>query len=280
MENVQVARTPFLGHVPDLSNDEYHDALGTSKTMLDEIAAASPLHFWAKRLDPNRVREQRDVWDVGNAIHTAILEPDLLLDRVAGAPECDRRTKEGKAIAAAFELENAGKVQLKHDTFQMVLAVRDAAYRHPVASGLLSRGRAEQSYFAPDPETGALLKCRCDYIYDDASMIIDVKSAVDASPTGFGRAAANFRYDLQAAWYPDVVELATGARPAHFVWIAMEKDFPFAIGVYVATEDQVKRARAVCRRDLLNILEHERTQLWPDYGETPQELQLPAWAKR
>jgi len=280
MQIEQLAPAPFLGHVPGLSNDEYHDAPGTSKTMLDEIAFASPLHFWAKRIDPNRVREERAIYDIGNAVHCAILEPDLLLEKVAAAPECDRRTKAGKEIAAAFELENAGKLQLRHENFQMVLAVRDAAYRHPVASGLLSRGHAEQSYFAPDPETGALLKCRTDYIYDDASMIVDVKSAVDASPYGFGKAAANYRYDLQAAWYPDVVELATGERPAHFVWIAMEKEPPYAIGVYVATEDQVKRARAICRRDLLNILEHERTGLWPDYGETPQELQLPAWAKR
>jgi hypothetical protein len=280
MESVQLAQPTYLGHVPDLTNDEYHDAPGTSKTMLDEIAAASPMHFYAKRLDPNRVREVKAAWDVGNAIHTAILEPDLLLAKVAGAPDCDRRTTVGKKIAADFELEHAGKLHLKYDTYLMVLAVRDAAYRHPVASGLLSRGHAEQSYFAPDPETGALLKCRCDYIYDDHSMIIDVKSAVDASPGGFGKAAANFRYDLQASWYPDVVELATGDRPSHFVWIAMEKDPPFAIGVYVATEDQIKRARAICRRDLLNILEHERTNLWPDYGAVPQELQLPAWAKR
>ena len=280
MESVQLARPPYLGHVPDLSNDEYHDAAGTSKTMLDEIAAASPMHFWAKRLDPHRVREEKDALDIGQAVHTAILEPDLLLQKVAAAPECDRRTKAGKQLAAEFELENAGKLQLRQESFQMVLAVRDAAYRHPVASGLLSRGHAEQSYFAPDPETGALLKCRTDYIYDDASMIIDVKSAVDASPGGFGKAAANFRYDLQAAWYPDVVALATGERPEHFVWIAMEKEPPYAIGVYVATEDQVKRARAICRRDLLRILEHERTDYWPDYGAVPQELQLPAWAQR
>jgi hypothetical protein len=248
--------------------------------MLDEIAAASPMHFWAKRLDPNRVREENTAFDVGTAIHTAILEPDLLPEKVAAVPECDRRTKEGKAVAAAFELEHAGKVRLSHEDYQMVLAVRDAAYRHPVASGLLSRGHAEQSYFAHDPETGALLKCRADYIYDDASMIIDLKSAVDASPAGFGRAAANFRYDLQASWYPDVVELATGERPPHFVWIALEKARPYAIGVYVATADQVKRARVLCRRNLLTLLEHERTQSWPDYGAVPQELQLPGWARR
>jgi exodeoxyribonuclease VIII len=267
----------FLGHMPELTNDEYHDAPGTSKTMLDEIAAASPLHFWAKRKDPNRVREDKKAWDLGNAIHTAILEPDLLLTHVAQAPVCDRRTKEGKAIAAQFELEHAGKLQLKHDEYEMVLGVRDAAHRHPVASGLLSRGKAEQSYFANDPETGALLKCRCDYIYDDGGMIVDVKSAVDASPSGFGRAAANFRYSIQSAWYPDVVALVTGVRAEHFIWIAMEKQHPYAIGVYFATNDQVSQARGVARRDLLMILEHERTNLWPDWGAEPQQLQLPAW---
>jgi exodeoxyribonuclease VIII len=268
----------FLGVLNDLSSDEYHAAPGTSKSMLDEIAAASPMHYYARRLDPNRTPESTDAFDVGTAAHLAILQPDLLARHVACMPECDRRTKEGKAIAARFELENAGKLNLKHDAYQTVLALRDAVLKHPVASGLLSRGKAEHSYFANDPETGELLKARCDYIYDDASMIIDVKSAADASPAGFGKAAALYRYSVQAAWYPDVVELVTGYRPPHFVWIAIEKLPPYAIGVYVATAEQVRRARAVARRDLLSIMEHKRTNQWPDYGAQVQELQLPAWS--
>jgi exodeoxyribonuclease VIII len=273
-------RKEYLGHMPHLTNEEYHAAPGISKSQLDAIADKSALHFWAEYLDPERVRKETEALDAGQAIHTAILEPDMLLDRVACEPECDRRTKIGKEIAAAFELENAGKLILKNEVYLSVLAIRDAAHRHPVASGLLTRGKAEQSYFAHDPETGELIKCRADYIHDDGSMIVDVKSAVDASPWAFGKAAANFRYDLQAAWYPDVVSLVTGERPQHFVWVAFEKSHPYAIGVYYATSEMIERARITARRDMMKIIHHKRTDTWPDYGADILQLQLPVWAKR
>lgn len=277
---MQTKEGTFIGHMPHLTNEEYHAAPGISKSMLDAIAGRSPLHFWAEYEDPNRVREEKECYDIGQAFHTAMIEPDMLLQRVACEPECDRRTKIGKEIAAAFELENAGKLILKNDAYQNVLGMRDAFNRHPVASGLLSLGIGEQSYFAIDPETGELIKCRVDFMKDDRSMIIDVKSAVDASPWGFGKAAGSFRYDLQAAWYPDVVELVEGARPDLFVWIAFEKDPPYAIGVYYATPEQVERARITARQNKMKIIHHKRTDTWPDYAVDIQQLQLPAWVKR
>lgn len=273
--------TPILfGHIPDLTNDQYHAADGVSKSQLDAIANKSPLHFWAQYLDPNRVRKRTDALDMGQAIHTAILEPDLVDTRIAGMPKLDRRKTEDKKIAAAFELEHAGKIILDEADYLAILQVRDACHRHPVASGLLARGKAEQSYFANDPETGELVKCRVDYIHDDGDMIVDVKSAVDASPWGFGKAAGNFRYDIQSAWYPDTVALVTGNRPRHFVWIAFEKDPPYAIGVYYATPEQTERARRAARNDFRKILHHKRTDTWPDYASEIRQLQLPAWVQR
>jgi hypothetical protein len=274
---MEVSAQSYIGHMPHLTNEEYHAAPGVSKSKLDAIANRSPLHYWAEYEDPNRVRETTKALDAGQAIHTAILEPDMLLERVACEPECDRRTKVGKEIAAAFELENAGKIILKNEVYQTVLALRDACYRHPVASGLLALGKAEQSYFATDAETGELVKCRADYIHDDGSMIVDVKSAVDASPWGFGKAAASYRYPVQASWYMDVIAAATGRRPQHFVFLAFEKEYPYAIGVYYAAADVIERARETARRDFLKILHHKRTDTWPDYGTDVLQLQLPAW---
>lgn len=277
---MQTNQGQFIGHMPHLTNEEYHAAPGISKSMLDAIAGRSPLHYWAEYEDPARVKEEKECYDVGQAIHTALIEPDMLLQRIACEPECDRRTKIGKEIAAAFELENAGKLILKNDVYQSVVAIRDSFNRHPIASGLLSRGKGEQSYFAIDPETGELIKCRVDYMLDDRSMIIDVKSAVDASPWGFGKAAGSYRYDIQASWYPDVVELVEGHRPQNFVWVAVEKEAPYAVGVYYATPEQVDRARITARQNFNAILHHKRSGLWPDYADEIRQLQLPAWVKR
>lgn len=269
-----------LGLKPSLTNDEYHAAPGVSKSQLDAIANKSPLHYWAEYQDPNRVRKRTDALDMGQAIHTAILEPDLVDTKIAGMPKLDRRKTEDKKTAAAFELEHVGKIILDEADYIAILAVRDACHRHPVASGLLARGKAEQSYFATDAETGEIIKARVDYIHEDGNMIVDVKSAEDASPYGFGRAAANFRYDVQSAWYPDVVAAVTGHKPQHFVWVAFEKKHPYAIGVYYATPEQTERARLAARRDFLKILHYKRLNVWPDYADEIRQLQLPGWVQR
>lgn len=270
----------LMGHVQGLTNDQYHDADGISKSHLDAIANQSALHYWAKYIDPDRVRERTEAMDIGQAAHFAILEPDLLATKVACQPDLDARTKEGKALRAQFQLENAGKLILKHEAYQGVIGLRDACMRNETTSGLLTRGKSEQSYFAKDPDTGALIKCRTDWIYDNGEMIIDVKSAEDASPFGFGRAAGNYRYDLQAPWYMDVVHLATGVKPKNFVWIAFEKAPPFAIGVYYAAPEQIEAARTAARNDLVRILNHRKLNSWPDYSQEIRQLQLPAWVKR
>jgi len=148
---------------------------------------------------------------------------------------------------------------------------------HPVAAGLLQGGKAEQSFYAIDKETGELIKCRTDYLAGD--IIVDVKTTDDASPAGFGKSAANYRYPLQVAWYHDVLDAAFVEHPAHWVFLAVEKEPPYAIGLYFAQPEDIVRARPAGRRDFLRIVEHKRSGEWPDYGVEALPLQLPSWWK-
>ena len=61
---------------------------------------------------------------------------------------------------------------------------------------------------------------------DDLSLIIDLKSTVDASPKGFQRSVANYRYHVQSSHYLDVVEMATGTH-LKLGFIAVEKQRVF-----------------------------------------------------
>ncbi len=272
----------LFGYV-EMTNEQYHDAPGTSKSHLDCIAERSDRHYWAEYVDPNRVRQpSTPALLLGNAIHRAILEPDLFETEFFMALDLPHRSNADKEAHAAYAAANAGKTLLTAQQYDACIKVRDEAHRHPVASGLLTGGVSEQSFFAPDPETGALIKCRLDYrIGDiDGGIVIDVKSTTDASPDAFGRDAAKFRYDLQPAWYFDVLHSAYRVRPSQFVWIAIEKEWPFAVGIYYADEEMIERARVTARRDFLRILECRQRGEYPDYGHTIQKLQLPNWVQR
>jgi exodeoxyribonuclease VIII len=265
----------------DETNDAYHSGPGISKSHLDVIASSSPLHYWHKYLNPEREREEPTrAMIIGSAIHSAILEPDLFPSEYVASPGFDRRSTKGRENAEAFAAEHKGKVVLEPEDFSMCLTIRDRVHNHPVAGGLLVGGRSEQSFYAIDSETGELIKCRTDYLHDSGHLIVDIKSTEDASPDGFGRSCVKFRYPVQTAWYQHVLRSAYGECPQHWAFVAVEKEPPFAVGVYFPTPEQIDFAAHAARRDFLRIVEHRRAGVWPDFTPVePLPLSLPNWVK-
>ena len=150
---------PF-GVVPDLPNHEYQADPGISKGKLDKIAAC-PAVYWNEYINPDRgPREMTPELILGDACHDAILQPDLFRQKWLTLPPLNLRTNAGRAERDAFIAEHPGASILSVDDYATALAVRDAVYRHPTASKLLTGGLAELSWFGVDPDTGARIKCR------------------------------------------------------------------------------------------------------------------------
>lgn len=273
--------TPHAVGIVLETNEQYHAGPGISKSHLDAASGKSMRHYWHRYLNPNREPEpQTPAKMMGTALHCAILEPDLFPTEVIESPGFDRRTKVGKAEWEAFQAQHQGKVILEPDDYATCLAMRDAVYSHPEAGPLMrAAGRSELSVYAIDAPTGELIKCRIDRLLDSGSMIIDLKTTDDASPTGFGKSAANYRYPVQTAWYQRVLDAAYGEHPNDWVFLAIEKEPPYALGLYFMEPEPVMRAAIAAQRDFERIVEHRRKGEWPDYGMTPQPLLLPSWSK-
>lgn len=261
------------------TNEEYHSHTASiSKSHLDCINGASPRHYWAKYINPDREpREPTPAMVLGSAVHSIILEPDLFTQEYVPNPGIERRSSAGKAEWAQFVSESAGKVILSEEDYQKCLAIRDVVHTHPVVSGLLTGGKSEQSFYAVDSETGEIIKCRTDYMVGD--LIVDVKTTEDASAEGFGKSAANYRYPHQVGWYWDVMDQAFGEHPPYWAFLSIEKSPPYAMALDYPNPDAVRRAQEVNRSDFLRIVEHKRSGHWPDYATQARELALPGWWK-
>ena len=260
----------------ELTNAEYHAHEAISKSDLD-AARKSGIHLLDKKEGPPRA--STPVFDFGTAFHAAVLPGEDFSQTAVRMPKeiTSKATKAGKEFAK----EHEGKIILNHsDSYaldQMMLSVS----QHPAASGLLNgdlKGKSEQSFFCTDTgDTELELKCRPDFMLDDGSLIIDVKTTTDASPSGFKKSLANFRYYVQAAWYLHVVEKATGRRPEAFIFVAVEKQRPFATGVYVADEECIRIGMEQAREDLLNIAKWKNTGVYPGYSSQAEMISLPKW---
>lgn len=272
-----------------MTNEEYHaDTTHISKSGLDQIAK-SPAHYYAKYLAPDRVKEEpTPALLFGTALHMAILEPDefnkkyFILDDTAKCLEIGgskpRSTTKYKDWKTEQELLFAGRTELHIDDYTKCIRMQEAARKHPTAKVLLEKGIAEQSIFWTDQETGAPCKMRKDWYSQNTGHIVDLKSTEDASPEGFARSVWKYRYHVQGPLYMDGFLAHYKQAAEHFSFIAIEKEPPYAVGVYYVPEEVYKLGRKIYKDNLRTYMEALKKGVWDAYSDDFLPLQLPGFA--
>lgn len=256
---------------------DYHSKPIKGSSFYKKIHIKSLLHAMTEELD-----DEKEAFILGSALHCAILEPErfnsefmcepskedfpgalVTADDVKAALVSvlgDKAPKSGtkaKLISALlevkpdaviwdnimrdFELLSEGKSILTPKMMKSVLGMKESILSHPMAMEMLTGGEAEYSYYATDPETGIEMKCRPDY--HNGGALIDIKTTRDASYESFAREIGTRAYHVQAAHYVDTYNLSQGAKYKDFFFIAVEKEFPFAVAVYRLDESQVDEGR-------------------------------------
>ena len=266
-----------LGVIPDMPAEKYHAIHAMSAGGLKRMRQ-SPAHFFGMQLDPNRPEpgDPTPAMKNGTLVHCALFEPAEVERRYVVKPEgMNFSSADGKAWRDAQTLEIV-------DADQMAAAKAQAAAvrRLPDVAALLADGRPEVSAFWMDDATGELCKCRPDWVSPagDGVILVDGKTCQDASPEGFGRAVWNLDYYLQAAWYVDGYERASGLKVYGFVFAAVESAWPHVAGAYMLGDDVLDKARAEYRRLLNLYAECRRTGVWPGYAPGINLVNLPRWA--
>ncbi len=260
----------IYGLHPNLSQTEYRGLDAIGKSDLDLIAK-SPAHFKCA------VREETAAMSLGSAVHCAVLEPDRFAVEYVGAPDCDKRTRKGKEQWDAFEADNAGKTVLTHDDAVLCTSIAESVRSHPRVAQFLSAGQPEVSALWLDSEFQARCRARYDWLTPDG-WILDLKTTQDASPAGFAKSCANFRYHVQNAWYLDAYQAASADLPAGFVFVAVEKTPPYAVALYELDGEAADYGRRLARRDLARYATARDLDVWPGYPDEIQPLSLPRWA--
>jgi exodeoxyribonuclease VIII len=225
----------------------------------------SPAHYQAYIHTP---QEETKALRFGTFVHSAILEPHTLDDLYATAPDCDRRTKEGKAAWAEFATANAGKTILDYEESAMGHLVASAA-RHTLKRLGVEFDATEVMYHVD--YNGVPLKAAIDGVSGDYLWDIKTTGAGEATPAGMLKSIRGYRYNLQAYWYRLVYELATGRRPLGFRFLFVEKEPPFACAVCEVGPELMSWAIADFEKAVNLYKECTASRVWPSY---PEEIQV------
>lgn len=214
----------------------------------------------------------------GRALHALVLEPELFAREWAQQPEFgDLRTKAGKERRDDWLSCHRGVTPVSSEDWQKLQAMRDAVMAHPIAGKLFTGGAAEATAIWTDGEHGLCCKARMDYYIASRGLVIDLKSTEDASESGFARSVAQYRYHVQHAHYASAFQ-SLGHELRAFLFVAVEKQQPYAVNVHCLDADAEARGMELRDRDMATLDRCLKTDTWPGYEPTIHRLALPRWA--
>ena len=245
---------------------EYENIKAVNKSTLWEMRK-SPLHYW--HLMHDTPRKDTPAMKLGRAVHARLLQPETFDDGYVVVPDCDRRTKAGKALWT--DLLETGKELISGEDMETILAM-EKEFANIRKAPFWKSPETEIGLTWTDSESGVACKARLDAITDD--YVIDYKTTTDASTAAFQREALKYGYDLQAAMYLDAAR-ANGYSPKGFIFIAQEKTAPYLINIIHAGSAFLDRGAWIMRDLLAKWKECSESGVWPGYGEN--ELVLREW---
>jgi hypothetical protein len=265
---------PEDGVYADISDTDYHsDKDSLSSSGARTLLWSSPEKFEAEQRKPPNPKPE---YDFGHVAHRLILGKGS--DVVIVDAETWRGSEARQAQEDAWATGQVPILAKNHETAKLMAArVRE----HPTAGALLAVGDAEVSGWWHDEATDARLRWRADWLHPGRSrlIIVDYKTAKDASPAGFSKSIGEYRYHQQDGWYRDgVIANDLDADPL-FLFIAQEKTAPYAVSVHEIPPDALDRGRALNRKAIDIYAQCRRTGQWPGYGDSIHTAEIPAYTR-
>ncbi len=249
-------------------------------------------------LDNHEQSERKSHFDFGNAFEIALMDlmngtkefessVNVFDDSLRPFPDKDFKTKENKAWKDKFFEYNGYIINKKgkesYDTIGNMLA---SCWEDSTIQGLLKNTNYQSSCFWVDKKTGIRLKSRPDVCNVNKTVLIDIKTTVDASPEGFARDVANYGYDLQAMMQINgVIETGMFSEVKNYYWLAVEKEAPYNAQLYNFDTSEWDSTQMILDYLLGLIKKAKETNKWVGYSQRASnqygilDINLPLWHK-
>jgi len=212
-----------------------------------------------------------DAMRLGRATHTAVFEPDRLLQEYVIWEGGRRAGKEWDA----FREMHPTRTVLKPDDYDRAIDIRDAVRGHKAAAKLLRTGTPECTLTWTDAETGVACKSRLDWL-GPRGRLVDLKTTRDIESRAFGRHGAAMLYHCQFAFAAMGLR-ANGVKNPTVRIIAVEQEPPHDVAVYRLSDDVLWAGEVKVRAALALVAECRHTGKWPGRYPDERAFDLPGW---
>jgi hypothetical protein len=263
-----------------LERSNYDLIAALSSTVMKKwfVLSATPSEFgwWLKDRWEDTANSSAKA--VGAALDCLLLWPNSMPEKVMAF------TKEGpKRVTAKHRADNPDKIVLTFDELQTVIYMSESLR----SSKATERGedfKHCQKHVAVAELFGAPFKCEFDLWTERTEDISDIKTARDVTPAGFGKACAEFGYDVQGIIYLAIAN-ALGFQKKVFNFICVKNSAPYTVKVYRFRPYENPKHREVmdsCMERLnfetAQVLDAARHHFRDD--DRWEDLSIPEWAVR
>jgi hypothetical protein len=206
---------------------------------------------------------------MGSGLHCMYLEGEKEFNkRFIVMPDVDGRTSEGKAIKKRFEEECGGKSILKSDSMERIMGMYSALMCRSQMDFINDKKEFSlMEHVLLGKIAGKSCKAKVDIICPEHRLIVDVKTAADASMHTMKRVIADNFYHTQGAFYCTLAEQVFGTDGWHFVIAAVENDQPHGLNVIRFDNDLMKKSKGAVHIAVERLLICEQTDYFEDYGD-------------
>ena len=270
-----------LSFFADVPADEYHQAARDGKFLSSHLLGdfrKSP-RLYQKKMNGEIEPSESAALAVGRAVHVLVLEGRSRFDEeflVTDGPvnpktgeSFGKTTKAYREWAAAQTKEVVGGPD-----FAFMSKLRESVWAHPVASGLLDAGIAEQT--VRTRYCGEPCQIRMDWFradYGGRPAICDLKTCETLDY--FEGDARRFGYPQQMAFYREVLKAASeGAVEADCYLLAVEKREPIRCGVWKLTDGILEACALENERAIAELRSCRRESVWPTRTEDMRILDV------
>ena len=271
-----------MNHIDDglhdsMSNHDYHACEAFSRSQLMWLLKSD--NYFLYRLNKTESKAQSEQMQLGTLVHLMLLEADSVDGLVVIAPEFNRRTKLGKEEEALFLSANEGKIVVTPHQFNQAQTMSDKLYNriNEELPSFFAHSKNEHSIIWT--YDGIRYKCRPDAFVK--SVVIDVKTARDASKRAFQRAAIDDGYFLQAAMMKKGLA-SVGIEMSNFAFACVENTEPYTTGFYIIDDDALEygeRLFSQLHERLKNVNKHLSELREGELNYQTAYIGTPAWAE-
>jgi len=248
------------------------------------VLKRSPQEFYERFIAKTWQDKPSDALLLGSLVHCMAMEPWMFAERFAVEPKADKRTKEGKAIKAAFDESIKGKdvEVVTDDLLQKAKCCAAALPSHSWFGPIINNIPAWAIIEKPVYWNWLGVDCAGtpDMLLLDSELIIDIKTTKDARPGMFARSIGDFGYARQAAFYRLGVREAFGID-CRFIFAVVKSSPPYEVACYEIGDRSIETAidemEALCREYKDRM---ERGVWTPEWSDGINQIELNRWYEK